>query len=222
MKVGTDSVLLGCWAGGERTFNRILDVGTGTGILALLVAQRMPTARITALEKDVDATLQAKKNVSLSPWKDRIHVLHGDFRTFKDPKAFDFILSNPPYFQDALLSPDPKRNLARHTVSLPYRDLLCRSASLLSEGGMFSLIVPAEQAPEIRSIAFEYGLYTSRQAAIKTHNKGSVKRVMMEFSDHLQICRTEEITIHAIGGGYSSQFLELTQDVYLKNHSVRP
>lgn len=220
MKVGTDGVLLGCWAGGTRKFNRILDVGTGTGILSLLAAQRMPAARITALEIDPEAALQAGKNVSSSLWEERIEVLEGDFRTFNGPGGFDLILSNPPYFQNALLSPDAKRNLARHTPSLSCNELICKAASLLSENGVLSLILPAEYAAEARSIAFTHKLYTCRQAEIKSKKGGPAKRVMMEFSTSLQVCRTEKLTIYSENGEYSEDFRRLTQDAYPEDHKA--
>ncbi len=221
MKVGTDSVLLGCWTGGTRRFKQILDIGTGTGVLSLLLAERMPCAEITALEIDPQASAQAEKNITSSPWGERIRVIHQDFCTYSSDRLYDCILSNPPYFQDSLRCPDLARSQARHTISLSYRDLIEKSSVLLSEDGVFSLIVPVECAAQLRRIAFDCGLYTFRQATVHTKYNGTAKRIMMEFSRKLQLCRTEEITIHAPNGEYSVRFWELTKAFYPENHSVR-
>lgn len=143
MKVGTDGVLLGAWAPADKA-KRILDVGTGTGLIALQLAQRNPHARITAIEIDAAAAGQATENVSHSPWAGRVEVICHDFRDYQPENRFDLIISNPPYFIDALKCPDEQRCTARHTGNLNYDLLFRRSASLLEEQGVVSIIIPAE------------------------------------------------------------------------------
>ncbi len=214
MKVGTDSVLFGAWVAGDCACKQILDVGAGTGILSLIMAQRMPDAEIMALEIDADAAFQADENIKASLWKERMGVIAQDFCMFDTLSRFDLILSNPPYFQDSLLSSCEKRNRARHTVSLPYKELISKAATLLSDEGVFAVIIPVEYASEIRSIAYGEGLYTSRQAEVFTKEGGEVKRVMMEFSRKLQLCKTEQIVIRSLEGTYTSKFTDLVSGIY--------
>ena len=172
MKVGTDGVLLGAWAPVEGV-GRILDVGTGTGLVALQLAQRTASARITAIEIDPDAAAQAGENVAASPWSDRIEVVCGDFATFRqiatfdtfatpslvakptvaEEEGYDLIVSNPPYFTEALQCPDPRRCTARHTATLDYALLFRRGAALLAPGGELALIFPADAEPRCRQAA---------------------------------------------------------------------
>lgn len=214
MKVGTDSVLLGAWASIIEA-KHILDIGTGTGILALFMAQRCPSAQITALEIDPQATSQARENIESSPWGDRIITICEDFCQFTSPPLFDQIISNPPYFKDSLPSPDHARNCARHTSTLSYNELIEKAASLLSPDGILSLVLPYEYAAEVRSIAFNYGLYTFRLAEIQPLPNGTVKRMMMEFSFHLQLCHTQRLILQTENGEYTPEIRHLTQDFYL-------
>ncbi len=148
MKVGTDGVLLGAWV---NIFNAksVLDIGTGTGLIALMIAQRS-TANILAVEIDADAVNQAIENVERSPWSGNIKVQHADFKTATFNTKFDVIVSNPPYFSDSLLSPDTHRSTARHTSELTYHDLISRVSGILAFKGEFSLIIPADISDKIK------------------------------------------------------------------------
>ena len=143
MKVGTDGVLLGAWAP-IANVKRVLDVGTGTGLIALQLAQRNPHAKITAIEIDTVAAEQAKNNVLHSPWADRIEVLCLDFRNYQQDDKFDLLVSNPTYFMDALKCPDEQRCMARHAGGLNYHSLFRHAVHLLSEQGKVSIIIPSE------------------------------------------------------------------------------
>ena len=225
MKVGTDSVLLGSWAD-LKDASSVLDIGTGTGILSLISAQRNPNAPITAIEIDADAAADAQDNFRNSPWEHRFTLLNCDFCTFiKESSApyplscsFEYIISNPPYFSNSLLSPDRKRSMARHTDSLSYRDLMRGASRLLAKNGILGLIVPTDCAADIRSMAFEYGLYTRRQASVCSRPNGGSERTLLEFSFSLSLCRTEEFTIHTAAGCYSSRFVELTEEIYAEGY----
>ena len=144
MKVGTDGVLLGAWTSVDHS-HRLLDIGTGTGLIALMLAQRCPQAFITAIDIDAEAVEQARENALSSPWKDRVEVLLQDICTFPANQQFDTIVSNPPYFIDSLKCPDDQRNTARHTDTLDAERLLASVARLLTDDGRFSIILPAEQ-----------------------------------------------------------------------------
>ena len=143
MKVGTDGVLLGAWAP-VQDVKRILDVGAGSGLISLQLAQRNPEAVITSVEIDPAAAAQAQENIQSSPWSNRMEVVCCDFRKYHPEDKFDLIVSNPPYFVDALRCPDNQRCMARHTSELNYELLFGHSAHLLSEQGVISIIIPAE------------------------------------------------------------------------------
>lgn len=150
MKVGTDGVLLGAWAWGGR---RILDIGTGTGLIALMMAQRFGTAQVDAIDVDEDACRQASENIAASPFADRVSVACARLQDYNVGDAlYDAIVSNPPFFLETLKSPDPQRAMARHADSLPFADLFAGVARLLSETGVFSVVVPVEAA---ESLMFE-------------------------------------------------------------------
>ena len=214
MKVGTDAVLLGAWADVAQA-RRVLDIGTGTGIIALMVAQRSK-ASITAVDLDADAVEQAKENVLRSPWSDRIEVIHQDVRDFSVDVRFDGIVSNPPYFVDNLKSPDHQRALARHTDNLSFRELLRSVDSLLSDDGLFSVILPSEALDSFWSLALEMKLYPCRQAEIMTKASSPVKRVMLELRRKSGGYISERIALRDASGAYSEAYRELTKDFYLK------
>ena len=167
MKVGTDGVLLGAWTNVNHS-HRLLDIGTGTGLIALMLAQRCPQAFITAIDIDAEAVEQARENTLSSPWKDRVEVLLQDICTFPANQQFDTIVSNPPYFIDSLKCPDNQRNTARHTDTLDAARLLESVARLLTDDGRFSIILPAEQTDLLIQTAHSQGLYPSRQTAVIT------------------------------------------------------
>ncbi len=141
MKVGTDGVLLGAWARGGRS---ILDIGTGTGLIALMMAQRFAEARVTAIDIDVEACAQAEENIQNSSFASRIDVEASPLQDFSCTEKFDSVVSNPPFFVDSLRNPDSRRSVARHADTLSYRDLFRGVVSLISDDGEFSAVIPAE------------------------------------------------------------------------------
>lgn len=216
MKVGTDGVLLGAWAP-VRDAHRILDVGTGTGLVALMLAQRsLPEAGIVALEIDGPAAAQARENVARSPWKERIEVVQADFKEYRSSDKFDVIVSNPPYFVDSLECPDRQRNSARHTDSLTYEDLLAGVSGLLAEEGTFTLVIPADVADKVKAVASAQRLQAVRQLNVITKPGGIPKRTLITFSFSGGECVVEELLTEVARHQYSDEYIALTREYYLK------
>lgn len=214
MKVGTDGVLLGAWADVKHT-QHILDIGTGTGLVALMLAQRSQ-ATIAAIEIDHDAASQAEQNINLSAWQERITVFEQDFKMFETETRFDLIVSNPPYFVDALTSPEAKRTQARHAASLSYKDLFHGAKARLMPNGKFCVILPADVTSQVITIATEAGLYLHKQLDVITSPGKSPKRSLMEFRLYValqveQNCLLLEEERHQL----SQAYYELTRDFYL-------
>lgn len=215
MKVGTDGVLLGAWAS-VRNAHKILDVGTGTGLVALMLAQRsLPDADIVALEIDKAAAGQAGENVARSPWKERIEVVQADFRNYQSSDKFDVIVSNPPYFVDSLECPDQQRNAARHNDSLTYEELLEGVAGLLAEDGAFTIVIPTDVADRVKMIATAKNLYAVRQLNVITKPGGISKRTLITFTFSNRECVIEELLTELARHQYSEEYIALTREYYL-------
>lgn len=217
MKVGTDSVLLGAWATIPLT-GHILDIGTGTGILAIMAAQRSPHATITGIEIDAEAAKEAMVNCAACPWKERIIVEHADFNEYAriTKTRYAAILSNPPYFDD-LLSPDAARSTARHAVALQYEEIFDLARPLLQTGGTLTLIFPAQLFNRIDEIAMLAGWSLSRQLIVSTLPNKQPKRILGEWQ-HTLLPRpaASYLTIEQHPGEYSQEYISLTHDFYLK------
>lgn len=215
MKVGTDGVLLGAWTPVDDAA-RILDVGTGTGLIALMLAQRSDAARLVAVEVDPAAACQAQANVDASPWGDRVAVVCQDFREFVTEVSFDLMVSNPPYFTDDLKSPDRQRTLARHAGGLNYDLLFRRAARLLAPDGRVSLIVPADVEREVLQAAWLHGFHPMRVTRVYTKPGKPCRRLLMLFGRQEEACRTDELFIERGKQQYSEEYVALTRDFYLR------
>lgn len=221
MKVGTDGVLLGVWADCISA-NHILDIGTGTGLIALILAQRNPTAAvIDAVEIDAAAADQARYNVAQSKWHDRITVHHTAIQNFEPihGKYYDLIVSNPPFFQAALRSPNEQRNVARHAITLPFDSLLLYVARLLKPNGSFSIILPYEQTDSFLQLAALQLLYAHRHTQVAAYPHQKNKRVLMTLkfgAPHTRIS-TETLYLyrHKDTKEYSVEYQQLTNEFYL-------
>lgn len=221
MKVGTDGTLLGAWAemaDSDRGDSpcRILDIGTGTGLMALMMAQRFPEAQVTAIDIDSEAVAQAADNVRQSPFAARINVLQADVCLFDDPEGFDLIVCNPPFFADALVCPDEQRATARHTISLSYSQLIDAVWRLLKPSGTFSVVVPTDCLSRLESAARLKGFFLSRRCSVKTTPKKSPKRQLIEYR---KISVSEfvisEDVLETSPGVRSPWYHQLTKDFYL-------
>lgn len=218
MKVGTDGTLLGAWAALPEDEGSILDIGTGTGLIAIMAAQRSPKAVITAIDIDADCASQARENAAASPWGDRISIKECALQDFHPSATFDAIISNPPYFIDSLLSPDAARTTARHTSSLSFEDLAAGVLRLLAPEGRFSLILPPTEFARFCS-ASRGRLFLTRQCEVWSTPESGVKRIMAEFSavPPAEIPSPERVIIEDNGPmGYSDDYKALTRDFYLK------
>lgn len=217
MKVGTDGVLVGAWAQVDGA-RRVLDIGTGSGLIALMLAQRNPDAFVIAVDIDEAAVEQARENVVRTPWSDRMEVERLDIR--KAPEewngCFDAIVSNPPYFVESVKCPQAQRNTARHTDELDFDALLSKVSVLLSEKGSFSVVLPATASADFVALALGKGLYLSRQTWVHPRQELPAKRVLMAFVKHP--CAQTEIThlpIETERHVYTPEFSELARDFYL-------
>ncbi len=206
MKVGTDGVLLGAWAHGGKT---ILDIGTGTGLIALMMAQRYADAQVTGIDIDADAVLQAQENALASPFSSRILMRQVDLKDLEIDRQWEAIVSNPPYFADSLHSPDRQRTMARHNDSLPFRLLMERSAQLLTDDGELSLVIDSRGRGAIESEAALAGLFKSRECAFRTSPQKTPKRYLLAFRKHPATLERDELLMG------SKAYIELTNDFYL-------
>ena len=213
MKVGTDGVLLGAWAQGGR---RILDIGSGTGLISLMMAQRFPEAEVVGIDMDADACGQARENVMASPFRDRVEIECCRLQDFGAIGVFDAIVSNPPFFVDSLKNPDSKRTMARHTDSLPFRDLFAGVKRLLSDEGVFSAIVPAEVVEQFVAESCMLGFYLIRKCGVKTVERKQPKRFMLSFAKHRISPYEEHVeTMMDSQGNRSEWYRKITEEFYL-------
>ena len=214
MKVGTDGVLLGAWANCENCGN-ILDIGTGSGLIALMLAQRSH-AEIDAIDIDESAYKQAFGNFENSGFEKRLKAYHADFFQFKPAYSYDLIVSNPPYFVDSLQSPDEQRTGARHTNNLFFSRMIEKSYQILSSKGKLSLILPYESLSTISNIAEKNQFYLSRKTIVRSMENHPPKRVLLEFSKETNSSEEQDIFIEKSRHVYSDAYIRLTRDFYLK------
>lgn len=216
MKVGTDAVLLGSWAQPENP-GRILDIGTGCGIIALMMAQRTE-AYIDAVEIDQQAAEEAHKNAKNSPWPARINIFHSSFQSFSEKSEilYDLIISNPPFFSNSLKSPDKNRNLSRHNDVLPVCVFIEGASTCLDEVGKLSVIVPAQDEFTWKTEAAKYRLFPIRSCVVMPREGKAAARVMMEFTRKAIGGETREVLfIRDAEGKYTQSYIDLTYDFYL-------
>lgn len=220
MKVGTDGVLLGAWASLEHQPFSILDIGTGTGLIALMMAQRSTAELIDALEIDEDAYEQAVENFENSNWGDRLFCYHAAFDEFveemQDEEKYDVIISNPPFYSATHSSGDAQRDQARFSEALPFKELLEGVTLLLSENGKFSVIIPASEEKQFLNIAKEFSLHPQRITRVKGTPKSAVKRSLIEFSFLYAKPVENELIIENMRHQYTSEYLNLVKSFYLK------
>ncbi len=220
MKVGTDGVLLGAWAPVDHDPFSILDIGAGTGLLALMLAQRCNAEQIEALEIDADAHEECVGNFENSPWNDRLFCFHASLDDFMDEiedEEYDLIVSNPPYHVEDYFSGDEKRDAARFTASLPFADL-CEAASvLLSDEGIFCVIIPFSAEPHFISLARENELFPVKITRVKGTSTADIKRSLLAFSRMaVENFPVDELVIETARHQYTDDYVQLTRDFYLK------
>lgn len=212
-KVGFDGVLLGAWANFEGA-KTVFDIGTGSGLIALMAAQKNSEAGINAIEIDMDSYNQAKENFKTSLWAKRFSLLHGDFMELETPVTFDHVITNPPFFINALKTPHKNRTTARHFTASQFKEFVAKTATLLNPGGRFSLIVPAEKEAELLLYLNYANYYLARKCRVFTKNAVKAERVLLEC--RLEKCDVEENTLFVYdeNGKHSAEYCKLTSDFY--------
>lgn len=217
MKVGMDGSLLGAWAGNSLLPKRILDIGTGTGLIALMCAQRFPNAHITAVEIQSNCAGQARKNVEDSPFKDRIEVRVSSVQDFPSEHMYDLIVCNPPFFKNSSRSGQLERDTARHDDSLPFSELAFHASRLLHSLGTFSLIIPADRSDEFVEWAKEADLFLHEIVYVRGRVGGSVKRCLMEFKKNAPRTMpiSKELSVEVEPKKWTEEYINLLRDFYI-------
>lgn len=215
MKIGTDGVLLGAWTDVDNV-KRVLDIGAGSGLISLMIAQRNREARVCAVEIDEGASADARANVSASPWKDRISIIEGDFASFTPDTAPDLIVSNPPFFSETLKSPSAERSLARHAAGLGPQSLIEYAARTLSADGTLAFITPTRAESEILFTAEMARLRLRRLTSVKTSPRKNTSRLLWQFSRVDGPTERRELTIAENDGKPTEEYRALTRDFYLE------
>lgn len=213
MKVGTDAMLLGSSVDEENP-SSILDIGTGTGVIALMLAQRFDAAKVIGLEIDDEACQEAKINFEQSTWKDRLEAIHGDILNIHFDDKFDLIVSNPPYYENSLISENERTSRAKHAEFLPIDDLLHKVASILNENGSFWVIIPSENAESWTLQAELNQLHLQSSISILGKEGQKEKRRVLAFSKEKKEITSSCLTIRSSEGKYTSEYIERTKDFH--------
>ena len=219
MKIGSDAVLLGAWCPIDNNPKSILDVGAGTGILALMLAQRTNADQIDALEIDEEAYEQCVENFENSPWADKLFCYHAALDEFVDDPEdeYDLIISNPPFYSEDFKTTDEQRDLARFQDAMPFEDLIEAADLLLSENGTFAVVIPYKEEERFIDLCAEYELYAVKATRVKGSQKTPIVRSLLAFKRYeLSVLTADELVIEINRHEYTDDYINLTQDFYLK------
>lgn len=214
-KVSTDACLFGAWVAKHADSPRsVLDIGAGTGLLMLMLAQQHGS-EIEGIEIEEACALQAKENIEASPWKNRMKLVNADVKKHSFEKKFDLVISNPPFYEKQLRSPDQVRNLAWHSDELNLADLFTIASDRLSENGIFCVLLPYSRKEEALKAAAKRSLHASDIITVKHTRNHQPGRCMIIFSAKQNIEREEILEIRNEDGSYSEAFIELLKEYYL-------
>ncbi|OCB75339.1 tRNA1(Val) (adenine(37)-N6)-methyltransferase [Flavobacterium crassostreae] len=219
MKIGTDGVLLGAWTPLQNNPFSILDIGTGTGIIALMLAQRSHAEQIDALEIDAQAYEQAVDNFENAPWNDRLFCFHAGLDEFiEEPEEeYDLIVSNPPFYSEDYKTQNQARDLARFQDAMPLEQVAEAADLLLSENGVFAIILPFKEEQQFLKIAAHFELYPFKITRVKGTPNAEIKRSLLAFSrKEAATIFADELTIETARHVYTPEYIQLTKDFYLK------
>lgn len=215
LKVGTDGVVLGAWVRTEGA-KRILDIGTGTGLLALIAAQRNAEAMIDAVEIDDTSTEQAVENIAASPWSDRVRVHRMDVRRMKSAEPYDLIICNPPFYAGEMDSPDVRKGLAKHSGELTFAELIDAVSRLVASEGRFACIIPLNREAELMKLAEGNDLHVVRRCTLRYLEARPVKRVLLELGRSRASLQDEELVVEHRQGVYTDTYRALLSDLMLR------
>jgi tRNA1Val (adenine37-N6)-methyltransferase len=218
MKVGTDGVLLGAWTSLKNKPFSILDIGTGTGLIALQLAQRSDAELIDAIEIQDEAFEQAVGNFEQSDWNDRLFCYHCALDEFIDEieDKYDLIVANPPFYTDDYQSDNDARNTSRFTSSLPFDELINSVSKLLTEHGLFSVIIPFKEEAHFIALAEKNNLFPNRICRVKGHVNSDTKRSLIDFTFHKKNSNISELIIEIERHQYTKAYIDLVKEFYLK------
>lgn len=219
LKVSTDSCLFGAWVAEEvrsmkEEVRRVLDIGAGSGLLMLMLAQKC-NAAIDGIEIDEPSYQQAKENIEASAWKERLELFHGDVKEFQFQQKYDFIISNPPFYEGDLKSGASNRNVAMHDEGLKLDELLQVVDQNLSEDGSFAVLLPYHRTEQFITLSVKYGLFLSVQLNVKQTVNHSFFRSILLFSRISVAALRSELSIKGDSNQYTNAFVELLKDYYL-------
>jgi len=218
MKVGTDSVLLGAWTSLDNNPFSILDIGSGTGILALMLAQRSSAELIDAIEIDDDAYEECVENFENAPWNNRLFCYHASLEEFtKDiEEKYNLIISNPPFYSEDYKSQNKQRDMARFADALPFSHLIESVSKLLAIDGVFSVIIPFKEQQDFIELASKFNLFPIRILHVKGNPDSEIKRSLLEFSFQKNSVTIKTLIIETLRHQYTLDYINLTKDFYLK------
>ena len=221
MKVGTDGVLLGAWCTVDNFPDTILDIGSGTGVISLMLAQRSDAMTIDAVEVEESAYEQTVANFEESDWGDRLYCYNATFQEFADEIAeeketYDLIVANPPFYTDDFETDNDARNKARFTSSLSFEDLISGVSKILSENGKFTVVIPFKEEVGFVNLAKSKSLFLNRVCYVQGNPSSVIKRVLLEFSFHQTDIKKEHLVIEIERHLYTEDYVNLTKDFYLK------
>ena len=218
MKIGTDSVLLGAWTSLKNNPFSVLDIGAGTGVLGLMLAQRSNAEAIEALEIDAEAYEQCSENFENSPWADRLFCYHASLLEFVEEieDKYDLIICNPPFYSEDYKTDNNARDLARFNDAMPFEHLAYAVSQLLSEDGLFSVVVPFKEEKNLIDLGFRVGLFPNRLTQVKGNLDSEIKRSLLEFSFKEDEIKNSELIIETSRHKYTKDYINLTKDFYLK------
>ncbi len=218
MKIGTDGVLLGAWTPLTGYPQNILDIGAGTGILSLMMAQRSNAPSIDALEIDDKAYEQCVDNFESSPWGDRLFCYHASLEEFAEEieDTYDLIICNPPFYAEDFKTNDPLRDLARFQDAMPFEHVLESVSVLLSKEGLFSLVIPFSEEDRFIKLAEDFGLFPKQICHVRGVASAAIKRSLMTFTFSETEVTTHDLIIENSRHNYTEAYTSLTKDFYLK------